>query len=156
MEQKQFGILPDKFLATLNVKDDGTPEIPKFKIYNQDGTEKDTTNTVWSAIPLVKTPAPPVNANQTAQPKLVWFADRVERQWTIVAKQPTLEERRAAMAEILNNLPLSTQASLWQTRISVEQALDRGRVDIAKQIVLDTQVTSDLTATKQAILDLFP
>jgi hypothetical protein len=36
-------------------------------------------------VPLVKTAAPNTSASQRAEPKLVWFEDRVERQWDIVA-----------------------------------------------------------------------
>ena len=67
-----------------------------------------------------------------------------------------LPAARAQMAAILDSLPLATQASLWATRVAVEQALDRGRLDIARQIVADTPVAAELDATKAQILELFP
>ena len=63
---------------------------------------------------------------------------------------------RDAMAKLMDSLPLPTQAYLWTTRVAVEDALDRWRPDIAKQIVINTKVTAELEATKQQILSLFP
>lgn len=63
---------------------------------------------------------------------------------------------REAMSKLMDALPLATQAYLWTTRVAVEDALDRWRPDIAKQIVMDTKVTPEIEETKQQILSLFP
>jgi hypothetical protein len=67
-----------------------------------------------------------------------------------------LSQRRAQMATILDALPIETQAALWATRVAVEQALDRGRLDIARALVQATVVPPELESTKAAILALFP
>ena len=80
-----------------------------------------------------------------------WAQSEFDRQ--IANALPTA---RAQMAAVLDALPLDVQASLWATRVAVEQALDRGRLDIARQIVLDTAVPEELAAVKTQILNLFP
>lgn len=72
------------------------------------------------------------------------------------APRDEIAQRRAQMASILDALPVAVQASLWPTRIAVEQALDRGRLDIARQLVQDTQVPAELEDAKNSILALFP
>ncbi len=67
-----------------------------------------------------------------------------------------LSQRRAQMAAILDALPVTIQATLWPTRVAVEQALDRGRLDIARELVEATDVPPDLEETKEQILALFP
>jgi hypothetical protein len=76
--------------------------------------------------------------------------------WELQPVADDLAARRAQMAEILDALPTEVQAALWPVRVSVEQALDRGRLDIARQIVLTTPIPPELEQTKAAILDLFP
>ena len=72
------------------------------------------------------------------------------------APRDEIAQRRDQMAAILDALPVAVQASLWPTRVAVEQALDRGRLDIARQLVQDTQVPAELEDTKSSILALFP
>ena len=67
-----------------------------------------------------------------------------------------LANRRLQMAAILDALPIEVQASLWTTRVAVEQALDRGRLDVARALVEATVVPPELEATKAEILGLFP
>lgn len=66
---KTFGLLPQQQLVSLELDDNGA-FIPPL----DDGV---------TAIPLVKIPAPSVSVSQIAEPTLVWFADRVERQWVV-------------------------------------------------------------------------
>lgn len=79
-----------------------------------------------------------------------------EAAWAAQLLADELPAKRDQMAAILDALPIETQAALWATRVAVEQALDRGRLDIARQLVADTAVPAELEATKAAILNLFP
>lgn len=64
-----FGLLPQQQLASLELDDNGAITPPL-----DEGV---------TAIPLVKIPAPVITSAQVAEPALVWFTDRVERQWTV-------------------------------------------------------------------------
>jgi hypothetical protein len=79
-----------------------------------------------------------------------------EAAWAAEQAAAELPARRAQMADLLAALPIETQAALWATRVAVEQALDRGRLDIARALVQATVVPPELEDTKAAILDLFP
>lgn len=74
------------------------------------------------------------------------------------AKQATddLAQRRAQMADLLDALPIDTQAALWATRVAVEQALDRGLIPIARQIVVAAVIPAELEPIREAILEKFP
>lgn len=76
--------------------------------------------------------------------------------WELLPATDDLAARREQMAALLDALPIETQAALWSVRVAVEQALDRGRIDIARQIVTDTAVGPELEQTKADILALFP
>lgn len=83
-------------------------------------------------------------------------ADAIGAGYTRAPAADDMATRRAQMADLLDALPIDTQAALWATRVAVEQALDRGRLDIARALVQATTVPPELEATKAAILDLFP
>lgn len=76
--------------------------------------------------------------------------------WDLEQALDSLPQRREEMAELFDGLPIDQQAALFATRVTVEQALDRGRIDIARQIVLAAVIPVDLESTRTAILDLFP
>lgn len=143
---KTFGILPSQTLASLTTDDDGA-FIPQL----DEGV---------TAVPLVKLPAPPLTSAQVAQPVLVWFEDRVERQWLVaertLTEAETITARRASMAAAFDVLPLAVQASFYTARMTAEAAMDRGRFDIARAIIEAVDVPADLEATKTAILSHFP
>jgi hypothetical protein len=71
---KTYGLLPEQILASLETDDEG-----KFIPPLEDGL---------TAVPLVKLPEPDVTSSEIAEPNLVWFDDRVERQWTVRARTP--------------------------------------------------------------------
>jgi len=91
---------------------------------------------------------------------LVWFDDRVERQWVVVNRTMTeaeiITERRALMAAAFDALPLAIQASFYSSRITAEAAMDRNRFDIARTIIEAVEVPVELEATKATILSYFP
>lgn len=79
-----------------------------------------------------------------------------QAQWDADRAQDALALRRAEMAALFDALPIEQQAALFSTRVAVEQALDRGRPDIALQIVAAAVIPAELEATREAILNLFP
>ena len=82
--------------------------------------------------------------------------DELEAAWQELSTQVTPEQRRAAMAEAFDELPLAAQAVFWTPRIAAETAMDRGRFDIAKAIIEAQSVPPELADTKAAILAHFP
>lgn len=114
---------------------------------------------------IVRDPAPSHDAT-THQPEAVEVIDLVAGEcrvtWQVidlpaeVVATNLLSERRSEMAAILDGLPLEQQASLWATRVAVEEALDRGRIDLGRQMVIDAVIPPELEPTRAAILDLFP
>lgn len=85
-------------------------------------------------------------------------ADALAAGMTYAPRVPAdaLPQRRSEMAAIFDALPIEHQAALFSTRVAVEQALDRGRLDIARQIVVAAVIPADLEPTRSAILALFP
>lgn len=80
---KTFGLLPDQILESLHLDEQGEPIVPEGQ----------------TAVPLVKLPAPAHDAlTQLPEPVLVWYADRVERDWQIVPRVLTPAE--AAKAQV--------------------------------------------------------
>ena len=77
-------------------------------------------------------------------------------EWNRQQQIEAMPERRADMAAIFDALPIEQQAALFSTRVAVEQALDRGRLDIARQLVVAAVIPGDLEPTREAILALFP
>lgn len=73
---KTYGLLPEQILTSLTTDEDGnfTPPL-------EDGV---------TAVPLIKIAEPETTSSEIAEPILVWFEDRVERQWTVRAR--TAEE----------------------------------------------------------------
>jgi hypothetical protein len=99
---------------------------------------------------------PEVTSAQVANPVLVCFEDRVERQWAINERTLPDTERRAAMAAAFDALPLSVQATFYASRTAAEAAMNRGRFDVARAIIEAVDVPAELEATKTAILSHFP
>ncbi|GAA5137359.1 hypothetical protein GCM10023213_13920 [Prosthecobacter algae] len=90
-EMRTFGRLDTQELVTLPVDEKGVPDLEPLRIPQL---------SVWvppAVVPLVKIPAPEINVTtQRAEPTLVWFADRVERQWIIRDIKP-LESAKATL-----------------------------------------------------------
>ncbi|GAA5141275.1 hypothetical protein GCM10023213_25120 [Prosthecobacter algae] len=79
-DYKQFGRTDTFTLVTLPVDEQGVPDLEVLRV---------PLLAVWQppqVVPLIKTPAPEVASNEVAEPKVVWFADRVERQWEVRLK----------------------------------------------------------------------
>jgi hypothetical protein len=73
---KTFGILETQQLITLQVDDNDQPIFPRPPDAGDD----------WQPpvlVPLVKLPMPELQAGQKAETRLVWFEDRVERDWQV-------------------------------------------------------------------------
>ena len=63
---------------------------------------------------------------------------------------------RSAMAEILDALPLEDRMKIQTLRVQVEDALDKGQVDLALYIVTNASVDAHLLPVRDQILALFP
>ena len=80
----------------------------------------------------------------------------LEAAWVELSNQPTPTERRAAMADAFDVLPLAVQASFYTARMTAEAAMDRGRFDIARALIEAVSVPAELEVTKAVILSHFP
>ena len=97
---KTIGLIPSKILASLEQDEVGNYiDVPD----NQ------------TVVPLVKINPPTITSAQKAEPHLAWFADRVERQWTIVD---------LSAEEIAAQYPSATklQARVWLIRNGIDPA----------------------------------
>lgn len=72
------------------------------------------------------------------------------------ARDQARTQARAAMAAAFDALPTAVKGAFYSARVSAEDAMDKGKFDIAKAIVEAVAVPPELEATKQSILDLFP
>lgn len=63
---------------------------------------------------------------------------------------------RAAMAAILDALPLADRMVSQPLRVQAEHALNLGQIDLAKYIVANAVIPAHLEDTRTAILSLFP
>lgn len=77
-------------------------------------------------------------------------------EWNRIQWLNALPERRADMAAIFDALSIEHQAALFSVRVAVEQAFDRDRPDIARQIIIAAAIPAELEPTRAAILALFP
>lgn len=77
-------------------------------------------------------------------------------EWNRQQQIEALPQRRAQMAEVFDGLTIEQQTALFSVRVAVEQALDRGRIDIARQIVAAAVIPAELESTREEILALFP
>ena len=111
---KTYGLLPEQILTSLTTDEDGnfTPPL-------EDGV---------TAVPLIKIAEPETTSLEIAEPNLVWFNDRVERQWTVRAR--TAEESvkkwsnaQAFMAEFTmtekGGIALSTDPTIAALRLEL-------------------------------------
>ena len=117
----------------------------------------------YQVLDLIQETLPEINtATQIISPTDVidLMAGTVTRDWQITDRVLTeweiARDRRAAMADAFDVLPLAVQASFYTARMTAEAAMDRGRFDIARAIIEAVDVPADLEATKAAILSHFP
>ena len=80
---KTFGLLASQTLISLPEDGDGNAITDSLKPH--DAGDQWTSPTI---VPLVKIDKPTEPDGQKAEPKLVWFEDRVERQWELVTAPP--------------------------------------------------------------------
>lgn len=93
---KQIGLVPSQQLASLEQDAEGNwLNVPAGQ----------------TVVPLMKTKKPAVSASINYESKIVWFADRAERQW---------EQVSASGAAALAANPLQIRAFLIRRRISLE------------------------------------
>lgn len=121
---KTIGLIPSKQLASLEQDSGGAwLNVPEGQ----------------SVVPLTKMPQPTLTATQKAEPHLVWFADRVERQWVvsdltpedIAAKLATLPNARRYQLRvwlIRNGIPLATVPDIIEAAIPAGPAREEALV----------------------------
>jgi hypothetical protein len=78
---KTFGNPTTQELITLQTDENGTAIFERPRDAAEDWQPP-------AIVPLVKVPLPVVGTTQKAEPHLVWFSDRVERQWLIADLSP--------------------------------------------------------------------
>jgi hypothetical protein len=78
---KTFGNPTTQELITLQTDENGTAIFERPRDAAEDWQPP-------AIVPLVKVPPPVVGTTQKAEPHLVWFDDRVERQWLIADLSP--------------------------------------------------------------------
>lgn len=76
--------------------------------------------------------------------------------WDLEQALDSLPQRRVEMVALFDSLSIEQQAALFSTRVAVEQALDRGLIDVARQIVLGAVIPAELEPVRTAILNKFP
>lgn len=127
---KTFGILETQTLVSLYLNDDGTINLelirPRDKWeqdnsaapWNQENPSLDTdwSSSIWeppTIVPLVKLPQPQLDpVTEYCEPKLVWFEDRVERDWEIKTILPEqIAEKAAKLVVSFRSLAFSLEAS---------------------------------------------
>ncbi len=83
---KTYGIPETQQIVSIVVDDEGNP---RFDTLRPVDAGEDWQPPIL--IPLVKLPKPEYDQwSQTCEPKLVWFEDRVERDWDVVTKPDSL------------------------------------------------------------------
>jgi hypothetical protein len=110
---KTYGITETQTLISLQLKEDGTPDVQSLRPrdkweqdnadapWNQENADAETdwSESIWippTIIPLVKLPQPTLDiTKEYCEPKLVWFSDRVERDWEIKTIPPIPPEQIA-------------------------------------------------------------
>lgn len=98
---KTYGRTDTQALVSVATDDEGQPDPTSLRPPNAPADWQPPT-----LIPLVKLPAPDFDPEtQRAEPILVWHADRVERQWTVVPYTPPVPvsvTRRQLRLELLS------------------------------------------------------
>jgi hypothetical protein len=86
-------------LSVQTFDDTGLPDLDSLKPLRPEPNQPEWTPP--TLVPLVKLPKPELAEGQKAEPKLVWFADRVERQWDVITKtaEEIAKERKALYPE---------------------------------------------------------
>jgi hypothetical protein len=113
---KTYGILETQTLVSLQLNADETPRFDSLRPqgkwaladddapWNQEGADPnaDWSDSIWTPptiVPLVKLPQPTLDVTKEyCEPKLVWFDDRVERDWEIKTIPPIPPEQIAEEA----------------------------------------------------------
>lgn len=118
---------------------------------------------VFLTLDLVQQPVPNHDpSTQVPEPTEVIdvVALTVTRGWVVSDRVATqaevLSAKRAAMADAFDALPIAVQATFWETRVAAEEAMDRGKFDVARALVEAKAVPPELEPVKAVILAHFP
>jgi hypothetical protein len=115
-DKKQFGISEAQQLVTLPVDDSGTPDVDCLAPHPRPDD--------WIApavVPLVKLPKPDDTLTHYSEPKLVWYDDRVERDWELIKiPEATLEQQKSDAARAAIKSAASSKRKLLYAPYTVE------------------------------------
>jgi hypothetical protein len=163
---KTYGNLNTQELVSVVTDEDGNPRLDTLAPHPKPDDWMPPT-----LIPLVKLPKPDDTDTQVYEPTLVWFDDRVERDWIvrnltaqeIAAQQLSPAEQltmaRAEMSGIIATLPVASRAKFSDARAGIEKLLDIGDLEAAlyrlDQIEADTEEEGAVKAILVAALSQF-
>jgi hypothetical protein len=141
-DQKQFGIPATQALVSIAIDDDGNPILDSLAPHPRPDD--------WTApdlIPLLKLPAPAYNnATHKCEPVLVWYQDRVERDWQLSERIPGAEEiyeaGRASLAAYWASQPAWIRGPFDSSYQSAASLLDRHDIDAAIAIITYAPIPS--------------
>jgi hypothetical protein len=152
-DQKQFGIAATQTLVMVPVDDLGAPDTDSLAPHPR--PEEWTTPDL---IPLVKLPAPAHDpATHQCEPVLVWYQDRVHRDWMV--------SERISSAENTYNTARSNLAAYWASQPawirgpfdasyqSAVSLLDRHDIDAAIAILTYAPIPSAYDADQLAVFE---
>jgi hypothetical protein len=153
INQKQYGIVATQALVSIAIDDDGNPILDSLAPHPRpdDWTAPDV-------VPLVKLPAPAHDpATHQCEPVLVWYQDRVHRDWMV--------GERISSAEDIYNTARSNLAAYWASQPawirgpfdssyqSAVSLLDRHDIDAAIAIITYAPIPSAYDADQLAAFE---
>jgi hypothetical protein len=151
-DKKQFGISEAQQLVTLPVDDSGTPDVDSLAPHPRPDD--------WIApvvVPLVKLPKPDDTLTHYFEPKLVWYDDRVERDWQLLEKVATPEDiynsDRSDLAAYWLSQPAWIRGPFDASYQSAVSLLDRHDIDAAIAILAYAPVPSAYDADQLAAFE---
>ena len=152
-DKKQFGISEAQQLVTLPADDSGTPDVDSLAPHPRPDD--------WIApvvVPLVKLERPSHDpATHLCEAVLVWYEDRVEREWELLEKVATPEDiyntARSNLAAYWSSQPAWIRGPFDASYQSAVSLLDRHDLDAAIAILTYAPVPSAYDADQLAAFE---
>jgi hypothetical protein len=154
---KTYGVIYEdkKELISIVLDDEGNPRLDTLKPHDAgDGWEPPT------IIPLVKLPEPEYNSDtEFIEPDIVWFEDRVERQWRVLFLPQSVinahqrEAIKAQMQAEWESLPAWIRGPFADKRNAAVEMLKIGDDEAAIAIIQYAEPPHGYTAEQLAIFE---
>jgi len=160
--------------APWNAPDPERPDEILEEDWNPDPINRDAesylfegTPMLWEppdVVPLVKLPKPDDTATHHYEPTLVWFSDRVERDWVDLEFTEQEIAERNPPPSILTTLNTAYNSSLTPDAqrlfapvyAAIRSLIEGDRLDLARALIEDTAVPPELDEAKADLLSLIP